>query len=77
MENARRKVFSLRFMLAGLVLPIIGLSQAASGWMGDGALKRIGYPILCCVMAVVCLILGRQMLADAGARDSQPLAEHD
>jgi hypothetical protein len=41
----------------------IGISQAATGWIGDGVYQRWIYPILCFLMAIVCIWIGYQAIA--------------
>ena len=62
-SELRTKVTGLRFLLGGVVLTGIGISQAATGWIGDGVYQRWVYPILCFIMAVVCAWIGYQAIA--------------
>lgn len=58
MSEVGLKYSGLKFILGGLVLAGLGISQAISGWIGSGVFYRIIYPCLCIPMALLLFSIG-------------------
>lgn len=46
--------FTFRYAVLTLVLLGLGVAQAATGFLGDSAWMRYGYPVVCLLMTIPC-----------------------
>ncbi len=58
MSDVGTKVAGLKFMLAGIVVIALGVTQAIYGWVGTGMFYRILYPAVCIPMGLLVGTIG-------------------